>query len=767
MKERILIVEDERIIAEDIKKTLETLGYIVTSIEASRKGALKKAEKDKPDLVLMDIMLQRKMEGVQAAEQIRSQFGIPVVYLTAYTDKNLLEDAMITRPYGYIVKPYTNAELYTTIETALNRHKLEIELGESEEKYRDLFESAKDMIVIVDKDGNIIDVNESAEHVTGFNRSELLERNLIADIVISDDRHICRDILHNQKEVQIHEIRLKTKDGRLVTIQGSSSGRFAKDGTLLSMSLICRDVTERKQSDDMMRLLKEAVETLPIGITISNIEGKIVYVNPVDAAMHGYTVEELIGKNAKIFAPVEFWKPMTFDEIHGMGGWRRESINLRKNGETFPVKLVSIAVKNAEGQPIGIIMACEDITEQKRAEEELIRRQEALRSVYKMATTLGSSFKAVCDEVVLSLSEILRTSHVLVQRFHEGQWNIVSSIADGKLNSAEVASLKDVHCALLQDKQNKREVYAFKGSMNKLFSDNLYTRYDLNSLVCVPITDRKGNIVSAITALDHKERDYTQGELRLIEVFARYVAFEIQREEMEKKLRDAQRMEVIGKLAGGVAHEVRNPLNAIMVITEALFKDLGDNPEYQPFVFHIRSQVDRLSALMKDLLDLGKPIEQTNLQRESLNKICSSSIDIWKHSESSRSHTVNILQPPDIGGIFVFADIQRLQQVFINLLENATHHSPEGSEIQLIIKRLEDEWCMIQVIDRGSGVPEDLLPRIFEPFFTTRRGGTGLGLSIVKYVIENHGGTVGAYNNEPPPGCTFEVKLPIEKSLKA
>jgi two-component system NtrC family sensor kinase len=225
-------------------------------------------------------------------------------------------------------------------------------------------------------------------------------------------------------------------------------------------------------------------------------------------------------------------------------------------------------------------------------------------------------------------------------------------------------------------------------------------------------------------------------------------------------------MEVIGKLAGGVAHEVRNPLNAIMVITEALFKDLGDDPEYQPFIFHIRSQVDRLSALMKDLLDLGKPIEQTNLQRESLKKICSSSIDIWKHSESSRSYTVKILEPPDVENIFVFADIQRLQQVFINLLENATHHSPEGSEIQLIIKHLEDEWCMIQVIDRGAGVPEDLLPRIFEPFFTTRRGGTGLGLSIVKYVIENHGGTVGAYNNEPMPGCTFEVKLPIEKSLK-
>jgi signal transduction histidine kinase len=112
----------------------------------------------------------------------------------------------------------------------------------------------------------------------------------------------------------------------------------------------------------------------------------------------------------------------------------------------------------------------------------------------------------------------------------------------------------------------------------------------------------------------------------------------------------------------------------------------------------------------------------------------------------------------------VFADSQRLQQVFINLLENATHHSPEGSEIQLVIKKPVNERCAVQVIDRGSGVPDDLLPRIFEPFFSTRRGGTGLGLSIVKYVIENHGGTVAVYNNEPSPGCVFEIKLPIDKS---
>ncbi len=126
-KSKIMIVEDEWITADDIKTSLQSLGYTVTSMVSSGKEAIQKAEEDRPDLVLMDIVLKGEMDGIEAANQIRSRFNIPIVYLTAYADEKVLERAKITEPSGYIVKPFINEDLKITIEIALYKHKAEKE----------------------------------------------------------------------------------------------------------------------------------------------------------------------------------------------------------------------------------------------------------------------------------------------------------------------------------------------------------------------------------------------------------------------------------------------------------------------------------------------------------------------------------------------------------------------------------------------------------------------------------------------------------------
>jgi CheY-like chemotaxis protein len=123
-KTQILVVEDDLIIADDIKESLISLGYAVCAIVSSGEEAIEKAEENKPDLVLMDIVLEGKMNGIEAADQIHSRFDIPVVYLTAYADEKTLERAKITEPYGYILKPYEYRELHSATEIALYKHKM-------------------------------------------------------------------------------------------------------------------------------------------------------------------------------------------------------------------------------------------------------------------------------------------------------------------------------------------------------------------------------------------------------------------------------------------------------------------------------------------------------------------------------------------------------------------------------------------------------------------------------------------------------------------
>lgn len=131
LKAKILVVEDERIIASGIKKDLESMGYVVVDIASSGMEAIEKAGIKQPNLVLMDIVLKGSMDGIDAAHEIINRYDIPIIYLTAYADEEILERAMITEPYGYLIKPFNDSELKANIEMALYKHKAENERKES------------------------------------------------------------------------------------------------------------------------------------------------------------------------------------------------------------------------------------------------------------------------------------------------------------------------------------------------------------------------------------------------------------------------------------------------------------------------------------------------------------------------------------------------------------------------------------------------------------------------------------------------------------
>ena len=181
MGSKILVVEDERITAEDIKSGLECAGYNVPALVSSGEDAIEKAGKLKPDLVLMDIKLKGKMDGIEAAEQIKYLYNIPVIYLTAYSDEYTVQRAKITEPSGYIIKeetgllrkPFEESELHTAIEITLHRHKME---KDHDILLSEMVKNINDAVIATNADGKIKLMNSLAESLTGWELNDAMDK---------------------------------------------------------------------------------------------------------------------------------------------------------------------------------------------------------------------------------------------------------------------------------------------------------------------------------------------------------------------------------------------------------------------------------------------------------------------------------------------------------------------------------------------------------------------------------------------------------------
>src|SRR5918996_2279257 len=171
---QVLVVEDESTVAITIEDTLKSFGYAVPAIVCSGEQAIQKIAEVEPDLVLMDIRLEGSMDGVEAAEQIRSDFNIPVVYLTAYMDDSTVQRAMTTEPFGFILKPFEPRELHTAVEFALYKHKMEMKLKGSEQLLSTILENIRDAVVSIDANGCVNFINISAEKLIGYEQKDVI-----------------------------------------------------------------------------------------------------------------------------------------------------------------------------------------------------------------------------------------------------------------------------------------------------------------------------------------------------------------------------------------------------------------------------------------------------------------------------------------------------------------------------------------------------------------------------------------------------------------
>lgn len=310
----ILIVEDESIVALDIKHHLKRFGYRVLGPAASADAALKIVDQEVPDLVLMDIKIQGDMDGVETARIIRERYHRPVIMLTAYADEQTLNRAKLSGPFGYILKPFDERELRTTIEMAHYRHKMELKLQASEERYRRLFEEDLSGDFITDGEGVIIDCNPAFLRLCGYqNREEIFGTHV--DELFSQEhqrRYMWEQIKLNGM-IRLQEFEINGAAEGAATVLANMVGNYNEDNQLVSLHGYLIDTTEMKNLEHQLRQAQkmEAIGRMAGGIAhdfnnlLTVILGYITLVNekyqedePLENELEG--IRNAAGKAAKL-----------------------------------------------------------------------------------------------------------------------------------------------------------------------------------------------------------------------------------------------------------------------------------------------------------------------------------------------------------------------------------------------------------------------------------------------------------------------------------
>lgn len=253
--EKILIVEDEKIIALDLQRRLERFGYTVVGMAGEGETAVELARQAAPDIILMDISLAGTMDGIEAAGIIRKQLGLPVIFLTAYADEKTLERAKEVEPYGYILKPLKERELYTTIDIALYKYGIEKRLRKQERLFSAILHSINEGIIATDMNLNVQFMNTVAEEITGY-KEEAVKGACLPRILTLFDPRTQKDILSggfplvDERPYFFHELSIKNTFNQNILVDGSITRIHEKENATEGYLLALRDITEMKRMSE-------------------------------------------------------------------------------------------------------------------------------------------------------------------------------------------------------------------------------------------------------------------------------------------------------------------------------------------------------------------------------------------------------------------------------------------------------------------------------------------------------------------------------------
>jgi PAS domain S-box-containing protein len=768
-KKQILVVEDEGIIALDLQNHLTRLGYAVPDIAYTGEQAIRRAKEIHPDLVLMDIRLEGEMDGIEAAEQIRARFGIPVIYMTAYADAATLKRAKITGPFGYILKPFGERELSSTIEMALYRHEMEQRLRESEQWFSATLKSIGDAVIATDNEGRIRFINPIAEALTGWKQEDALGQDIVQVFHIIDGEtraaieNPAVDMLRKDAVVDLRkQIALIARDGRETPIDNNVAPIKDEKGNITGVVLVFRDISRHKLAQEALKenekRYRQLVEHAPAGIyEIDVLNSKFISVNDVMCEYTGYTREEFLSLH-----PLDILTEKSKERF-----FERQAKALAKEPipETVEYKIkgknerefwviLNSRLEYEAGIPRRATIVVHDITERKQAEEQVLRLQNLLQNI--------------TDSMPSALVTLDRTGRVLT-------WNPAAQALTGR------AAVQVRGQSLWQACP---ELAHYRDLVEQALREGQVTHRPKEQLLL-----ETGTVYCDVSVFPLADNGITGVVLRIDDV--------TQRVQLEEMMLQSAKLASVGKLAAGVAHEINNPLGGMMQSAQLLhmafdtqrprtrerLQASGLDPEtlehylqthnLPAYLEGIRSAGGRAAKIIEDLLSFSRKPSPV-VTPHDLNKLIEQTLDLAATNYDLKRRydfrDIEIVRELSLDLPKVACDRQQIQQVVLNLVRNAAQamagelgRRARARQPRLTLRTslvpgpssLAPSCVRLEVEDNGPGIPEAVRARLFEPFFTTKEvgSGTGLGLWVCwSIVVERHKGRIWVEPVSPAPG---------------
>jgi len=764
----VLVVEDESIVAMDIRTRLVHLGYDVSAITYSGEAAIKKAEELLPDLVLMDIHLNGKMDGIEAAQQIHDRFDIPVVYLTAYSDEKTLERANVTEPFGYIIKPFDDRELHVAIKIALYKHRTEKKIKDNEEKYRQLVESSNSVILRMEPSGVVTFINRFAQRFFGYGEEEILGKNALGTIVPEIEstgrnlRTMIEDIGLNPDSYVNNLYENVCRDGKRVWIAWTNRPIRDESGRITEILCIGNDVTERKLAEEALRETRDYLENLidyaNAPIIVWDPSFRITRFNQAFERLTGRSVKKVLGQPLDILFPEDSKERALAHIGRTLSGERWDVVEipiLRTDGSVRIVLWNSANLYGMNGTTIlATIAQGQDITERKHAE---ITLRESKRHLADIIDFLPDA-TFVIDKAgkVIAWNRAIEAMTGIKPKDMLGKGNYEYSVP---FYGERRPILIDL---VLKQQEDIEDKYGHIERKNGTLEGGAYMPNMKGGAIylygkAAVLFDSAGNVFGAIESIrDISDRKHVEEELQIA----------------KEKAESATRAK--SEFLANMSHEIRTPMNAVIGMT-SLLQDEELTKSQREFVDIIRSSGDTLLVIINNILDLTK-IEADMIELEyqpfDLRDCLEVSLDMVSADANGKGLDTEYIFEDDVPTV-ILGDPTRISQILTNLLNNAVKFTEKGKiTISISSRAIEggDHEIHFAVKDTGIGIPEDKLGRLFQSFSqvdaSTRRryGGTGLGLAISKKLAEIMGGKMWALS-EVGKGSTFYFTILAKPTL--